>query len=68
MSKTYSSFGNGYNPGLVRDKPLGRPASVKLVYCSAVSFHVENIFSAMIADDLWPLLLTWFNFNPNMDM
>ena len=19
-------------------------------------------------DDLWPLLLTWFNFNPSMDM
>ena len=23
-----------YNPGLVRDKPLGAPASVKRVYCS----------------------------------
>ena len=31
--KTYStSFGNCYNPQLVRDKPLGVPAFVKLVY------------------------------------
>ena len=32
MTKTYSSFGKCHNPPLVRDKPIGAPASVKLVY------------------------------------
>ena len=28
----------------------------------------KKVFSAMLADDhQWPLLLTWFNFNPSMD-
>ena len=26
-----------------------------------------NQDNAMVADVLWPLLLTWFNFNPSMD-
>ena len=25
------------------------------------------IANVMSTDDLWPLLLTWFNFNPSMD-
>ena len=27
----------------------------------------EYLVSTVDMDDLWPLLLTWFNFNPNMD-
>ena len=28
---------------------------------------VDSQQSTLMADDLWPLLLTWFNFNPSMD-
>ena len=28
---------------------------------------VSRIINAMAADELGPLLLTWFNFNPSMD-
>ena len=27
----------------------------------------ENKVNTVAADALWPLLLTWFNFNPSMD-
>ena len=31
---------------------------------TTISYFAFNIVTA---DDLWPLLLTWFNFNPSMD-
>ena len=36
--------------------------SLKVVARGSVSFA-----SSMFGSELWPLLLTWFNFNPTMD-
>ena len=27
----------------------------------------DNLVDTLVTDDLGPLLLTWFNFNPSMD-
>ena len=32
-----------------------------------LEFSVRTTYNTMTADALWPLLLTWFNFNPSMD-
>ena len=42
-----------YNPPLVRDKPLGVPASVKLVYTNPVRWH---IYVALGEDELIHIL------------
>ena len=40
---------------------------MQVAYARNSIIHSDNI---KYADDnsLWPLLLTWFNFNPSMDM
>ena len=30
-------------------------------------YWLSHLFEMLIKLDLWPLLLTWFNFNPSMD-
>ena len=41
VQKHIVTMGMCYNPTLVRDKPLGTPASVKLVYCPGM-FQPEH--------------------------
>ena len=36
-------------------------------FCMKLVQHNENQVSTVETDDLWPILVTWFNFNPSMD-
>ena len=40
--------------------------SIELIVCGAMSDKLM-VANVMANKDQWPLLLTWFNFNPNMD-
>ena len=54
----------GYNPPLVRNKPLGAPAFVKLVYCyalinlSSTKIFTQRILTAHMQQMLWMILYT----------
>ena len=54
------------------DKPLAEPMMDLLTGCYMCVIRPHAIIwvnSVTVSkSDLWPLLLTWFNFNPSMDL
>ena len=66
-----------YNPPLIRDKPLGAPAFMKLVYSviswefdrqKAINWTIDNpVHCNIFMHHHGSILLTWINFNPHMD-
>ena len=48
VQKYIAALAMCYNPGLVRDKPLGAPASVKLIY-----YVLQNTFCSYFTEHYW---------------